>query len=64
MRKKYNIALNDVDYAVVRHEVINGVKNKVWMCPFYRKWNGMLYGCYCVKAHKKFPSYARTSVLG
>lgn len=45
MRKKYNIALNDVDYAVVRHEVINGVKNKVWTCPFYRKWNGMLYGC-------------------
>ncbi len=53
-RKKlvYGVGINDSNYAV--KQTING-KSKV--CPFYKRWTGMLDRCYSVEYQKKHPTY-------
>ena len=53
-RKKlvYGVGINDSNYAV--KQTTNG-KSKV--CPFYKRWTGMLDRCYSVEYQKKHPTY-------
>lgn len=49
--------VNDVDYVVYRHEVVEGKKKIVWRCPYYVKWASMIKRCFCPKHHAKQLTY-------
>ncbi|AGN51459.1 HNH endonuclease [Vibrio phage eugene 12A10] len=64
MNKKrlvYGVGINDNPYPVTRYEInyVNKVKTRkrVWICPYYRRWLGILERCYSEGLHKRFPSY-------
>lgn len=54
--------VNDVDYSVTRSEVVNGKKKIVWICPYYRKWLGILTRCFCPKYQERQPTYKGCTV--
>lgn len=61
------VGINDADYAVTVEEVIsreNGkrTRRRVWICPLYRAWEGMLRRCYSSALHAQRPTYAGCSV--
>ena len=53
----YGWGVNDVDYEVTKHEVVNGKKKCVWMCPYYNKWIHILARCFCTKYQESYPTY-------
>lgn len=63
MKLLHGVGINDAEYAVSRYETVGGKNKRVWTCPFYLKWNGMLYRCYSKKFHLKQPSYASCSTV-
>ncbi|AGG57925.1 hypothetical protein VPBG_00153 [Vibrio phage helene 12B3] len=59
----YGMAVNDANYKLSkRKRLSNGVCKKVWECPFYSKWVGMLTRCYSKAEHKRRPSYSDCTV--
>ena len=58
----YGVGINDADYTVKIHEVVDGKRKIVWTCPYYRKWNEMLRRCYSEKELEKHPTYRGCSV--
>lgn len=56
------VGINDADYNVCRHEIINGKRKTVWTCPFYQTWGNMLLRCYSNSGHKQRPNYEGCSV--
>lgn len=62
MRKKtklvYGVGVNDADYPVTRKE--NG--KRVWICPYYKTWAGMLERGYSGKYKKRYPTYEGVTV--
>lgn len=65
------VGINDADYPTQRFELVqplerypNGkLKLKcVWVCPFYRKWRGILTRCYSKKFLSVNPAYLGCSV--
>jgi len=65
-RLVYGVGINDADYAVYKYEAIevDGVlkHKRVWECPYYRAWTGMLSRCYSPKAQERNPTYKGCSV--
>lgn len=67
MSKKKNKLLfgwgvNDVDYEVTRHEIVNGKRKKVWTCPYYMKWGNILQRCLYLKHKERRPNYKGCTV--
>lgn len=58
----YGWGINDANYPVTREERINGNGKRVWTCPFYRAWSGMLQRCYSEKRQDSAPTYRGCSV--
>lgn len=58
----FGMGVNDVDYQISRYETINGKSVKIWICPFYRKWQDMLRRCYSKTSLRLNPSYEGCSV--
>lgn len=56
-KKVYGVGINDADYSVYYRE-----GGKVYRCPYYRKWTGMLERCYSEKYHAKEPTYKDCTV--
>lgn len=54
--------VNDANYAITRSERVNGKWKRVWKCPYYRGWHGMLTRCYSKTYLKNQPSYEGSSV--
>lgn len=50
--------VNDADYSVKIHKSVNGAMQKVWFCPFYITWCGMLTRAYSEKYKRKYPTYS------
>lgn len=48
----YGVGVNDSPYKI--QCTING---KPTICPFYKRWSGMLERCYSASLHKRRPSY-------
>lgn len=61
-RLLFGFGINDADYNVVEHEIIEGKRKIVWSCPFYVKWRDMLYRCINKDLKIKFPTYADCAV--
>lgn len=55
------VGINDADYNVCRHEIVNGKRKTVWTCPFYKTWANMLTRCYSEAIHKERATYAGCS---
>lgn len=55
----YGQGINDAPY-VVEYKDVDGKRKK---CPYYKKWEGMLKRCYCVKNYVNSPSYEGCTVV-
>lgn len=53
----HGVGVNDADYKVSPQ--VNGVR---FICPFYRKWRGMINRCYSEKYKNKNPTYVGCTV--
>lgn len=49
--------INDVDYSVTKYETLNGKEKKVWVCPYYLDWVGMIQRCFSPRELERYPSY-------
>lgn len=62
----YGVGVNDADYAVQKFETIevNGARKqrRVWTCPYYQTWAGMLRRCYSAKFQERNPTYKGCTV--
>ncbi len=64
MRKLVNgVGINDADYNLTEHALVDGKWKIVWRCPFYITWTNMLERCYSAKCQEKFPTYKGCSVV-
>ena len=61
-KKLCGVGVNDADYNVYKHAVVDGKRKIVWRCPFYATWVNMLKRCYSEKYQLKFPTYKGYSV--
>lgn len=55
--KIYGVGICDINYNISRTEEVNGKRKVVWICPYYKKWSGILERCYSEALHKKHPTY-------
>ena len=58
----YGVGINDADYVVQKFEYLGRVdgkkkQKKVWVCPYYKVWTGMLERCYSAKFQERRPTY-------
>lgn len=67
MRKKTKlvcgVGVNDVDYKVTEHAIINGKEKIIWRCPFYSRWREMLRRYYEDKLKERAPTYNLCSTI-
>jgi len=57
------IGINDADYKVHHYTVLNGKQKLVWRCPFYSRWQSMLFRCYSKTAQLKNNTYIGCSTV-
>jgi len=67
IKSVYAVGINDADYVVQIKETIGYVDGKqkqktVWVCPFYKTWNGMIGRGYSEKIKLKQPAYKDVTV--
>lgn len=58
----YGSGMNDAGYQVYRNETISGKQKRLWSCPFYKVWTGVLRRCYDQKFQEKWPTYSECSI--
>jgi hypothetical protein len=63
MRLICGVGVNDADYTVKKHAFINGKTVRIWTCPFYVRWVGIIDRCYGKKASQKWPTYLNCSTV-
>lgn len=51
------VGINDADYNVCEHIVVDGKCKTITKCPFYRVWTSILERCYSDKFHQTNPTY-------
>ena len=64
MKRKlvYGVGINDADYIVKKHAIVEGKDKIIWVCPYYRAWNSALMRCYSEKFHLNYPTYRDCTV--
>lgn len=62
MKLVCGVGVNDADYFVQVYDFVHGKKKRVWICPFYMKWNSMLTRCYNKRYQSDKPSYEEFKV--
>lgn len=63
----YGVGVNDANYVVKISKTIGYVEGKrktrrVWTCPYYTKWTGILERVYSEELQKKYPTYIGCTV--
>ena len=56
------VGVNDAEYNVYEHAIVDGKDKIVWWCPFYITWKNMLARCYSEKYQSRQPTYKGCSV--
>lgn len=56
------VGVNDADYKVTEGHRVNGKVVQTWVCPYYKRWFGMINRCYSTKSLKHRPTYVGCSV--
>lgn len=54
--------INDVDYNVTRYEIVNGKQERVWICPYYKRWKNILKRSICPRFKIIHPTYKGCTV--
>ena len=59
MKRKliFGVGINDADYNVYEHAIVDGKDKIVWTCPFYRTWKNIIQRCYSEKYQSKYLTY-------
>jgi hypothetical protein len=57
------VGRNDANYTLHTDRNIDGRKKRLWICPFYMVWKGMLERCYSAKCQARHPTYIGCSVV-
>lgn len=52
------VGINDADYPTQKNDNSNNTQKRIWCCPFYERWTGVIKRCYSKSVHKKYPTYA------
>jgi hypothetical protein len=58
----YGVGINDADYEVFSGLVVGGKNTRLWSCPFYQKWMGMIGRCYNPRELARRPAYQGCTV--
>lgn len=58
----HGVGVNDADHPITRYEIVDGKSKRVWVCPFYRKWESMLNRCYSRSYLDGKPTYEPCAV--
>lgn len=58
----YGVGVLDATYKVTVYQRVGGKLKQVWLCPYYRRWKGMLERGYSETYKKKYPSYEGCTV--
>lgn len=58
----FGVGMNDANYPVYITANIDGRQKRLWICPFYQAWAGMIRRCYSKKFHSIFPTYIDCTV--
>ena len=53
----FGVGINDADYKVMIHDIVDGKDKIIWICPYYNKWYDMLRRCYSKRYQKGQPTY-------
>jgi hypothetical protein len=61
-QKVQGVGINDADYPVTQHELMNGKRVQTWYCPHYNTWRHMLERCFSSAYRAKRPTYDGCSV--
>ena len=61
-RLVHGVGINDVGRDVHKFDYSSGKTVRIWTCPYYQKWRGMLERCHSKKLHNKKPTYIGCSV--
>lgn len=56
------VGINDANYSVMVHAIVDGKDKVVWICPFYATWKHVIYRCYSEKFLVKAPIYKGCTV--
>lgn len=59
----YGVGINDSDYQTQVYENDLGKQTRVWVCPFFLAWRGMMARCYQKAYQDRRPSYLGCSVI-
>lgn len=58
----YGVGINDAGYQVSTYSMVDGRMKRLWRCPMYRAWTGMLDRCYSKVYLSGAPTYRECSV--
>lgn len=58
----YGVGINDADYQVQINRRTNGKQKLEWVCPYFSRWQVMLWRCYSKKQKDRSPTYKGCSV--
>ena len=56
------VGVNDADYNVTKHTIVDGNYKIIWRCPYYRTWASMLNRSYSKKFQLRNGTYRGCSV--
>lgn len=59
----YGVGINDSDYQTQVYENDLGKQTRIWVCPFFLAWRGMMARCYQKAYQNRRPSYLGCSVI-
>lgn len=57
----YGVGINDIR-SIKSTELVEGVRQILWRCPYYEVWLSVLQRCYSDNFHKQYPTYLGCTV--
>ena len=61
-RLVYGKGIVDVTTPISKTGKDRGKRKTIWICPYYKKWTGILERCFSLALHKRHPSYSECKI--
>ena len=62
MKLVYGKGVNDLPYKVQKYEMIDGLCKRVWICPYYDRWTGVVERCHSEKFKLRCLTYEDSAI--